>query len=356
MIRDRGFHLALHLILFAALSLQACAAPGAGPTTEVESPGGTEAIEASPTPVKVKVVTLPFITFAPYYIAQEEGFFREQGLEVEFVNMSGNAEILPALASGQVDVSSGLLSAGFLNAIARGGNIRIVSDKGYVDPKGCINWALIGRKDLVESGELDEPAQLKGKTILSVDGTWLEYYLAKLLELGGLTTRDITKTYMNSPEVLEAFNQKQLDLAVNSEPWVTRFAEAGHVPVLTSAEELLPDATGAVMVYGPNVMGENQEVGVRFMAAYLKAVEQYNEGKTDRNLEIISSFTELEPDFLEKMCWPAIRSDGALNIESVLDFQSWAIEAEYLDSEIPVEQFFDPAFLEGATNLLEAGR
>jgi NitT/TauT family transport system substrate-binding protein len=307
-------------------------------------------------PVTVKVVTLPFITFAPYYIAQEEGYFEEQGIEAEFVNMSGNAEILPALSSGQVDVSSGLLSAGVLNAIARDANFKITSEKGFVDPQGCVNWALIGRKDLVEAGELEDPEQLEGKTILSVDATWLEYYLAKLLESGGLTTQDITKTYLNSPEVIEAFNQKQIDLAVNSEPWVTRFADAGHVPVLTPAEELLPNSTGAVMIYGPNLLGENEEVGIRFMVAYLKAVAQYNEGKTDRNLEIISRFTELDPEFLERMCWPAIRSDGELNIDSILDFQEWAINAEYQDTEVQADKFFDPIFLEQAKEILGIGQ
>jgi ABC-type nitrate/sulfonate/bicarbonate transport system substrate-binding protein len=33
--------------------------------------------------VTVKVVTLPFITFAPYYIGLEEGYFEHYGIDVE---------------------------------------------------------------------------------------------------------------------------------------------------------------------------------------------------------------------------------------------------------------------------------
>ena len=68
---------------------------------------------------KVKVLILPYISSAPYFIGIEEGYFEEQGIEVEVVNLVSTEEVMPALASGQVDVASGLLSAGMLNAIAR---------------------------------------------------------------------------------------------------------------------------------------------------------------------------------------------------------------------------------------------
>jgi NitT/TauT family transport system substrate-binding protein len=350
-----GFSL-LIVTLLIAVTLQACATPGTSSTVEVVTTEPTEEPEVSPETVKVKVVTLPFITFAPYYIAQEEGFFAEQGLEIEFVNLSQTAEVIPALSSGQVDVSSGLLTPGMFNAIARGADIRITSDKGFVEPHGCVNWGIVGRSDLVEAGEFEEVSQLKGKTVLVVEASWLEYFLTRLLESGGLTIQDISKTYLNSPEVIEAFAQKQIDVAANSEPWITRFSEAGNVQILTPAEELLPDSTGAVMMYGPGLLGENEDVGVRFMVAYLKGVEQYNEGKTERNLEIIRKFTELDMELLEKMCWPAIRSGGALNMDSILDFQKWAIDAGYLDSEMQPEEFFDPVFLDEANAILDTGQ
>ena len=50
-------------------------------------------------PEKVKVQLLPFFSYAPLYIAQEEGYFAEEGLEVEFQNLRGSAAFV-ALASG----------------------------------------------------------------------------------------------------------------------------------------------------------------------------------------------------------------------------------------------------------------
>lgn len=349
--------LILSTLLFAACAPAAPSAPAPDPeTAKPAEAANVEDAPASREAVEVKVVTLPFITFAPYYIALEEGFFAEQGLEIELVNMTRQEEILPALASGQVDVSSGLLSAAMLNTIARGGNIMITSDKGFIEAEGCINYAVIGRRDLVEAGELETAAQLKGRVVNIVPATWLEFYTAKVLETGGLSLNDIEKVNLSAPASPEAFDQKKIAAAVNSEPWVTRFKEAGHVPVLALPQELQPNATAAVMVYGPTLLGENIDTGTRFMVAYLKAVRQYQQGKTDRNIEIVAKFTQLEPDLLKEMCWPAIQTSGEVNIESVLDFQQWAISAGYQETALTAEQIYDPRFVENANKLLDTAQ
>jgi NitT/TauT family transport system substrate-binding protein len=342
----------LFFILFILLSLfvSACGTSA----TEEPSPVEVAPTEGDEAPsrselTKVKVVTLPFITFAPYYLALDEGYFAEQGLDVELVNMAVQEEILPALSSGQVDVSSGLLSAGMLNAIARGANVRITADKGFVDPEGCINYAIIGRKDLVESGALDEVEDLQGKTINVVPSTWLEYYLARVLATAGLTLQDINITNLSAQAQPEAFAQSQIDVALNSEPWVTRLADSGHIPVLDLPQAILPESQSAVHLFGPNLLGENREAGERFTLAYLKGIEAYSQGKTERNLEIIAKYTQLEPELLEKMCWPAIRTDGRANTDSILDFQQWAKDAGYIDTLLTVDQFYDGSFVEKAS-------
>jgi NitT/TauT family transport system substrate-binding protein len=305
-------------------------------------------------PVTVKVVTLPFITFAPYYIGVEEGYYAKYGIDVELVNMTVQEEILPALSSGQVDVSSGLLSAGMFNAIDRGAEIVITADKGIVDPDGCVNWSILGRSDLIESGALDSPDQLAGLTVNIVPATWLEYYLHVVLESGGLTLDDIEKVNISSPAVPDALNTQQIDVAVNSEPWVTILANSGHLPVLALPQEVLSDESGAVMLYGPTLLGENHEVGVRFMAGYLESVAQYSEGKTEGNLDIIQTFTELDRGLLDAMCWPAINPTGEVSVGGVDEFQDFAVARGYQDAVVSADDYYDGSYLTEAAALLEA--
>lgn len=350
-------------VIFAALFLQSCAPasttqPVEPPLSDVQEPvteSETDTSEpAQPQErVSVKVVTLPFITFAQYYIALKEGYFAEQGLDVELVNMTVQEEIMPALSSGQVDVSSGLLSSGMLNAIARGAPVKITSDKGFVNPEGCVNWAILGRGDLAQASALQTPDQLNGLTVNIVPATWLEFYLTEVLASGGLSLDSINKVNLSSPAVPDALGSAQIDVAVNSEPWVTRLNAAGHPTVLPLPQELMPNSTAAVQLYGPNLLGENAEAGVRFMIAYLKGVMAYNEGKTERNLQYVAEFTELDRDLLENMCWPDLKADGSVNLESILQFQDWALGMGYMDNPVPVEQFFEGSFIEQANQSLD---
>lgn len=354
----------LVLAVLLGMLLAACGS-GAGGTTTTSADSTTSSSEAETTStsaaetttttfenVAVKVVTLPFITFAPYYIGLEEGYFEDYGIDVELVEFTVQEEILPALSSGQVDVSSGLVSAGMFNAIARGADIKITADKGYVDPDGCINWSVLGRKDLVESGGLESADQLAGLTVNIVPATWLEYYLSVVLAEGDLTLDDIEKVNISSPAVPDALDSAQIDVAVNAEPWVTRLGAAGHVPVLGLPQEVTPGESGAVQLYGPTLLGENQEAGIRFMAGYLKSVEQYAEGPTERNLEIISEFSQLPEDLLGSMCWPAINPTGDVAVDGVMAFQNFAVERGYLDEVVQPDQFMDDSFLTAARELL----
>lgn len=313
---------------------------------------GSDTTTTTPEPATIKVVTLPFITFAPYYIGVEEGHFERYGIEVELVEFTAQEEILPALSSGQVDVSSGLVSAGMFNAIARGSDIRVVADKGYVDPEGCVNWSVLGRNELVEAGSLETPDQLEGMTVNIVPTTWLEYYLYEVLAEGGLTLDDIEKVNITSPAVPDALDSGQIDAAVNAEPWVTRLGALGHVPVLGLPQDLLPGQSGAVQLFGPTLLGDNRDLGVRFMAGYLDSVAQYVEGPTERNLDIIAAFSQLPEDLLTEMCWPAINPSGDVDVNGVMDFQEFALDRGYLDEIVDSDSFLDESFVQEARELM----
>jgi hypothetical protein len=69
-------------------------------------------------------------------------------------------------------------------------------------------------------------------------------------------------------------------------------------------------------------------------------------------MALMQEYTEEDREFLEQVCWPTFRTDGIINAESILDFQSWAIEKGFLDSKIKVDQFWDQEFVESANEAL----
>ncbi|MCP4400865.1 MAG: ABC transporter substrate-binding protein [bacterium] len=310
------------------------------------APGETAQSE----PVKLKVLLLPYLSFAPFFIAQEEGYFAEQGLEIEFVKIGGgSAKTIPALIQGQLDVLAGAASFSMFNAMVRGGEIKFVADKGHISSATeCPANAFLITRELDETGDFGKPMRLQNLRIVArvegVDG----YLLQQALNKVGLTFDDVSIKYLPSPARSDALRTGVVDIVQASEPWLSRILRTGYAAMWAAANEAMPEFQYAGILYGPNLLSENQDVGQRFIVAYLRAVWQYNLGKTRRNVEILSKYTKLEHELLQEMCWPAIHQDGHINTQSLLDFQHWGLEKGWLDSIVTENRFWDPRFIEYA--------
>jgi NitT/TauT family transport system substrate-binding protein len=119
-------------------------------------------------------------------------------------------------------------------------------------------------------------------------------------------------------------------------------------------QDVIPDFQAGFVVYGPTLLEKNQDAGHRFMLAYRKAVRQYNQGKTPRNLDILAKEFELDRGLLEASCWQPFRADGHINAQSVFDFQAWAVKEGYLDTPVGQERFWDSRFLDRANQAVAA--
>ena len=157
-----------------------------------------------------------------------------------------------------------------------------------------------------------------------------------------------------SAMVPEALGKGQLDAALASEPWVTRILRDGSGDILVPAQEVIPDGQTSVVLFGRKLLVENRDAGKRFMVAYLKAVRQYDKGKTERNLEILGKYTGLEDELLRLACWQSLRVNGEIDVQGVLDFQEWAAEKGLIKRKLGVDQFWDPSFIEHANQVLRA--
>jgi NitT/TauT family transport system substrate-binding protein len=142
---------------------------------------------------------------------------------------------------------------------------------------------------------------------------------------GGLTQEDVDPQYIaDNPARVEGLRNGAIDVVSLGEPWITRAVNSGAGEVWVALPEVTPQLPVGLIVYGPSILDENREAGIRFMAAYLRGVEQFNRGKTDRNVELIAEFTQLAPEDIQGSCWNTFRADGGIDTESVMAFQDWA--------------------------------
>src|SRR5438046_3003402 len=75
---------------------------------------------AQQAPIKINVGIANSATDVGLFVADKKGYFKREGLEVNFIAFDSGARMIAPFASGDLDVGGGGPSAGLYNAVARG--------------------------------------------------------------------------------------------------------------------------------------------------------------------------------------------------------------------------------------------
>lgn len=254
----------------------------------------------------------------------------------------------PALIQGEVDVIAGFVTVSIFNAINKGANVRYVADKGHADADGCSADTILVNSEIHEIFSRNQSAAVEHYRVSMRKTTVEEYLVEQVIE-----PEKIQLVNVKTPAELDALKNNKIDMAVVSEPWKSRIiiSNAGHPWKRVS--EIYPGFQFGAVIYGPNLLQKNPDLGVRFMTAYLKGVRQYNEGKTERNKTILSKHIRLNSELLKQVFWPQISSDLSLNTNSIDDYQRWAKRKGYLDEVIPTERYQNMHYVEAALLKIE---
>mgnify|MGYP001110136889 FL=1 len=89
------------------------------------------------------------------------------------------------------------------------------------------------------------------------------------------------------------------------------------------------------------------------MVAYLKGVRQYNEGKTEQNLVILSNYTRLDRKLLNKTCWVPITSNGTVKRQPVMEYVDWLHANKKINQKLGEDQLFDMSYATYASAIVK---
>lgn len=306
-----------------------------------------------PSPVRaqletVKLGDLSAISNAAIYIAIEKGFFKEQGIQTEISNFASAAKMVPALVTGDIEVSVGSASAGLFNAVAEKAPFRIVADKGQAR-EGYGFSLLTVRKDLVDSGQVKSVKDLKGKKIaILAKGNIQHYLMGKMAEEVGLTINDVDLTFLDAPSQVTAYETKAIDAAYAVEPWAARFQERGVAVRFRTPDQVkgLGPVQVGVIIYSGKFIKERKPVAQRWMNAYLRAAELFHKNgvKDPEVAAILEKYTKVPAKVIQAAIPPYQEPKGKVLVENLADQAQW-FTRNGMQQKVSIETALDLSFL-----------
>ena len=152
----------------------------------------------------ITIGEFPYETAALIYIAEDEGFFSRNGLNVTLKDYDSTSAAIDGLLNNEVDIS-GSPEFTVVGDVFDKENIRII---------GCIDkfqtTYIIGRRDKGIEGVSD----LKGKKIGVHRGGIGEFYLGRFLDLHGISLKDVTITDMPPSQWVQAITNGSVDALI----------------------------------------------------------------------------------------------------------------------------------------------
>lgn len=160
--------------------------------------------ESGGAPEPILVGTGPVELAGLIYIAEDRGFFRENGLDARVKSYDSALSAIGGMKKGEVDISAST-EYPLIAEVFGSGNIRVIA---------CIDkyqtTYLVGMKD---RGILNR-SDVAGKKIGVSHGSIGEFYLGRFLELHGMSTGDVTLVNVRPPQVVAALIAGQVDAVV----------------------------------------------------------------------------------------------------------------------------------------------
>jgi NitT/TauT family transport system substrate-binding protein len=352
------------LVLLAGACAQGGTAPSSAPAPAAQQPAAAPA--AAPPPaaaaplVHLKYGTQRPVADAAIYISDARGYFKEAGVDVELIPFGSATEMVPALATGQLDVGGITPVAAVVNAVARGVDVKTVAERGSQLP-GFGYSALVIRKDLIDHGRVKDYPDLKGLHIgvgapLKASGGSVQLLAA--LEKGGLQWEDVDAVGMDLPDLDVSLQNGGLDAMIIAEPWVSNAVAGGYGVRWKGIDEVYPNNMLAGLGYSPVMTQQRPDAARAFMVAYVRGVRDYlyavekGRGK-DELYSIIAQYSVVKDRaVLERMTLHGVKPDPFLSRESVARdvaaYRRWGTVTE----DVSLDQLIDDQWVQYAADKL----
>lgn len=291
--------------------------------------------------LKARIGVLRLSSSAPVFIAQDKGYFREAGLDIELKFFDAAQPIAVATTSGDVDFGVTAFTAGLYN-LAGKGVLKVIG--GMSREKA--GYPLIGyfASNSAYASGLKTPKDLAGKRIAMTQvGSSFHYSLGLLADKYGFKLAEVKIVPLQSlSNAAAALKGETVDAALLPISTARKLMDDGGAKFLGWVGDETPWQLGAVFA-SPKTL-TNKLLVTKLLGALAKADREYHDvilasmkdgvalinDKTKPLLEIIAKYTNLPVEQVVGNC-AYIDPDGKLDVKNVDNQIKWLQEQGFAD-------------------------
>jgi len=276
----------------------------------------TESTDKKAALQEITIGLMPDVDSMPFIIAQEKGYFKEEGINVTIQQFKSAMDRDSALQSGNLDGAiSDLLAVAF--AKAGGFDVKVTSftDGSYKLIAGANETA-------------NNVADLQGKDVAVSKNTIIEYVTDQILMANQMTDSNINKVVIPQiPTRLEMLQNGKLAAATLPEPMASIAIQNG-CKLLSSSDQLAINP-GVILFTNKAIEGKKPEIQAMYRA-YNKAVAYLNTQARENYIDLLIEKGGFPPAAKDALLIPTYREAALPAEKDVVDCIQWLNHKELI--------------------------
>jgi ABC-type nitrate/sulfonate/bicarbonate transport system substrate-binding protein len=219
-------------------------------------------------PLKIRLGVHTQLMGVPDVIAIRQGYFKQEGLEVDWRRFALGKDGRDAMIAGAIDVNS-TATTPFLIGLDKGVPYTAVA----VNSLFCGTNHIVVRKD----SDINNVGQLKGKKVGIPKGTVTEFiFLSKVVPSYGLKPGDVeTPNIPDAKDRIPSLLAKAIDAATVADPFVAIAEHEGLVRVIDNFCKY--DQMPFMLTVTNKILKEQPDAVVAYLRGWLRAVKLLKE-------------------------------------------------------------------------------
>jgi NitT/TauT family transport system substrate-binding protein len=290
--RNHSRLLVMAFVLGTVLALAAC-----GGDDEGGGAGGGEQRTSSIRVLETAGIPSAFLTYGV-----EQGFFEQEGLDVEVQPSQGGAEAIPAIVSGDVQIA-GSNAVSVLLAATQGIDLRIIAPGTFARPEKDFSAIMVSK-----DGPIRQPGDLEGKRIaVNTLKNVTEVTAREALAKEGVDPSSLRLTELPFPEMAQAVLKGDADAAFLIEPFVTAAKNEGLRSLANPYNDTQPGLQVGSYVAQAGFTEENAELVDGFANGVARTAEAIEEDP-EQFRSFLPEASELPPEAAKAVTLPQWRA------------------------------------------------